>query len=218
MNEDLDPDLSNATNCNIEERKGTNPILGYESVTDTPQYTPTILNPIFDTTMGNDQNINKGETTAIKTKEKLIVDEVPANTSEKVQKSQVDEMLETSVKNDNMTDKSIGETVVIEKMFDENVDTDSKDITMIENVSTTETIKEEKSNDSFSVTNTDTPSDKDLGHDIEVKELEVREVMTIAASDDFNFETPSEALIVLIKNETNTIMKSITNEQRISET
>ena len=87
---------------------------------------------------------------------------------------------------------------MIEKIFDENIDTDLKDITMIENVSTTETIKEGKSNDSFSVTNTDTPSDKDLGQDIEVNELEVREEITISASDDFNFETPSEALIVLI--------------------
>ena len=72
---------------------------------------------------------------------------------------------------------------MIEKIFDENIDTDLKDITMIENVSTTETIKEGKSNDSFSVTNTDTPSDKDLGQDIEVNELEVREEITISASD-----------------------------------
>ena len=55
-------------------------------------------------------------------------------------------------------------------------------------------------------------------NDIEVKELEVRKEITIAASDDFNFETPSEALIVLIQNETNTIIKSTTNKQRISET
>ena len=79
--------------------------------------------------------------------------------------------------------------VKIEKIFDENVDADSNDATLIEISSTTGMIEEEKSNDSISVTHFYNSRDKELNQDIDIKQGEGREEITAAASDRLHFST-----------------------------
>merc|ERR1712161_139346 len=86
-------------------------------------------------------------------------------------------------------DKENEKIVEIENIFDEDIDADSKDVTLVENLSITDIIVDEKSNESISVTNVDESVEKDLSQDIDNKHQIVSEEITVAASDDLYFPT-----------------------------
>merc|ERR1712238_256094 len=88
-----------------------------------------------------------------------------------------------------MGDKENEKIVEIENIFDEDIDADSKDVTLVENLSIKDIIVDEKSNESISVTNVDESVEKDLSQDIDNKHQIVREEITVAASDDLYFPT-----------------------------
>ena len=91
-------------------------------------------------------------------------------------------------------DKENEKIVEIENIFDEDIDADSKDVTLIENLSIKDIIVDEKSNESVSVTNVDESVEKDLSQDIDNKHQIVREEITVPASDDLNCSTTESVL------------------------
>merc|ERR1712161_86029 len=86
-------------------------------------------------------------------------------------------------------DKENEKVVEIGNIFGEDIDADSKDVTLIENLSIKDIIVDEKSNESVSVTNVDESIEKDLIQDIDNKHQIVREEITVSASDDLYFPT-----------------------------
>merc|ERR1712238_473843 len=88
----------------------------------------------------------------------------------------------------------VTKVVEIENIFDEDIDADSKDVTLVENLSIKDIIVDEKSNESVSVTNVDESVEKDLSQDIDNKHQIVREEITVPASDDLNCSTTESVL------------------------